>query len=78
MPSMGLIVQVFFFVNALVWLVFGVLSLSLAVEVGTITRNVVLSITDQFGLIDAFILLLDLCLLGLLFITRQQLNQAES
>jgi hypothetical protein len=40
--------------------------------------NVVLSITDQFGLIDALILLLNLCLLGLLFVTRQRLNQAES
>jgi hypothetical protein len=39
--------------------------------------NAVLSITDQFGLIDALILFLNLTLLGLLFITRQRLNQAE-
>ena len=39
--------------------------------------NVVLSITDQFGWIDALILLLNLCLLGLLFITRQRLERVE-
>jgi hypothetical protein len=104
-----------FIVNALVWLIFGVLSLFLAVEVGTGTRwaitllmfanaavmfwfglmiisgsnkifflailyialNVVLSITDQFGMIDALILLLNLCLLGLLFVTRQRIAQVE-
>jgi hypothetical protein len=107
--------QALFFVNAVVWLIFGVLSLFLAVEVGTGTRwvisllmianaavmfwfgrmivsgrnkifffailyialNVVLSITDQFGMIDALILLLNLCLLGLLFVTRQRIAQAE-
>jgi hypothetical protein len=37
--------------------------------------NVVLSITDQFGWIDALILLLNLCLLGLLFVARQRINQ---
>jgi hypothetical protein len=37
--------------------------------------NVVLSITDQFGWIDALILLLNLVILGLLFITRQRINQ---
>lgn len=38
--------------------------------------NVVLSITDQFGWIDALILLLNLSLLGLLFLTRQRIIQA--
>jgi len=38
--------------------------------------NVVLSITDQFGWVDALILLLNLCLLGLLFVTRQRIIQA--
>ena len=38
-----------------------------------VALNVVLSVTDQFGWIDALILLLDLCLLGLLFVTRQRL-----
>jgi hypothetical protein len=107
--------QVFFYGNALVWLVFGLLSLFLALQVGTATRwmlsilmllnaavmfwfgrmivsgrrwifflailyvavNAVLSITDQFGWFDALILLLNLCLLGLLFVTRQRMNQAE-
>ena len=37
--------------------------------------NVVLSITDQFGWIDFLIMLLNLILLGLLFVTRQRLKQ---
>ena len=39
--------------------------------------NVVLSITDQFGWIDALILLLNLIVLGLLIVTRTRMNQAE-
>ena len=38
--------------------------------------NIVLSITDQFGWVDFLILLLNLCLLGLLFVTRHRMNQA--
>jgi hypothetical protein len=101
------------FLNAAVWLVFGVLSVFRAVEGGSSLRwmqsllmfanaavmvwfgvmlesgrnwvfflailymalNVVLSITDQFGWIDALILLLSLIVLGLLFITRQRMKQ---
>ena len=37
--------------------------------------NVVLSITDQFGWIDALILMLNLIILGLLFVTRGRMNQ---
>ena len=37
--------------------------------------NAVLSITDQFGWVDFLILLLNLCLLGLLFVTRHRMNQ---
>ena len=37
--------------------------------------NAVLSITDQFGWVDFLVLLLNLCLLGLLFITRHRMNQ---
>ena len=37
--------------------------------------NVVLSVTDQFGWIDALILLLNLCVLGMLFVTRHRMNQ---
>jgi len=40
--------------------------------------NVVLSITDQFGWIDAIILFLNLCLLWILFVTRQRMNQAKA
>ena len=103
-----------FFLNALVWLVFGVLSFSLAmsstsdwrfmlsvlmlinasifVGFGVLIRkgqpwvfflailyvavNVVLSITDQFGWFDFLIMLLNLVLLGLLFVTRQRMKQA--
>jgi len=104
-----------FFVNALVWLMFGVGSLVRAFEgVSTlrwiitimmianaavmfwfgvvivngqkrifflaflyIALNVVLSITDQFGWVDTLILSLNLILLGLLFVTRQRMNQGE-
>jgi len=104
-----------FFVNALVWLMFGVGSLLRAFEGWStlhwiitimmianaavmfwfgmvivngqkqifflaflyIVLNVVLSITDQFGWVDALILSLNLILLGLLFVTRQRMNQGE-
>ena len=104
-----------FFVNVLVWLMFGVGSLIKAVEEGSTLRwvitfmmianaavmfwfgvvivngqkrvfflailymalNVVLSITDQFGWVDALILSLNLILLGLLFVTRQRMKQTE-
>lgn len=39
--------------------------------------NVVLSITDQFGWIDALILLLNLVILGLLFVTRQRMTHIQ-
>ena len=105
--------QGLFFLNAAVWLLFGVLSLLRAIDEGGLIRwtytilmianavamawfgtmivgrrnwvfflailyvaiNVVLSITDQFGWIDVLILLLNLCLLGLLLITRRRMNQ---
>jgi hypothetical protein len=38
--------------------------------------NAVLSITDQFGWIDFLVLLLNLCLLGLLFVIRHRMKQA--
>jgi hypothetical protein len=41
-----------------------------------IALNVVLSLTDQFGWVDFLILLLNLCLLGLMFVTRHRINQA--
>ena len=40
--------------------------------------NVVLSITDQFGWIDALILLLNLVILGLLVIARQRMKQIQT
>ncbi len=103
-----------FFLNAAVWLAFGIASLLLrALDGGSLTRwvitvmmianaavmlwlgvkivtgqnrifflailytvlNVVLSIADQFGWIDALILLLNLCLLGSLFLTWRRMNQ---
>jgi hypothetical protein len=103
-----------FFLNAAVWLAFGISSLLFrAIVGGNQTRwvitilmianatvmiwfgvmlssgrarviflailymalNVVLSITDQFGWIDAIILLLNLCLLGMLFLTRHRMKQ---
>ena len=41
-----------------------------------VALNAVLSITDQFGWIDFLVLLLNLCLLGLLFIIWHRLNHA--
>ena len=41
------------------------------------TLNVVLSVTDQFGWIDALILLLNLIVLGLLFVAKQRVKQSE-
>lgn len=103
-----------FFLNAAVWLAFGIASLLFrALDGGSLTRwvitvmmianaavmlwlgvkivtgqnrifflailytvlNVVLSIADQFGWIDALILLLNLCLLGSLFLTWRRMNQ---
>lgn len=112
--SMLKLTQALFFVEAAVWLVFGGLGFTRAVN-GTsdwrfiisvlmlvnagfmfwfglviikgrswifflailyMVLNVVLSITDQFGWIDALILLLNLCLLGLLIVTRQRMIQS--
>jgi hypothetical protein len=36
--------------------------------------NAVLSITDQFGLVDALILCLNLCVLGALFVSAQRME----
>ena len=105
-----------FFLNAAVWLAFGIASLLLrALDGGSLVRwvitvmmvanaavmfwfgvkiitgqnrvfflailymalNVALSLTDQFGWIDALILFLNLCLLGLLFLTRHRMNQND-
>ena len=108
--------QGMFFLNAAVWVLFGVLSLLRALDGGSSLRwfisilmltnavvmlwfgvmivtgrnwifflailymaiNVVLSITDQFGWIDALILLLNLAVLGLLFVTRQRMRRTET
>jgi hypothetical protein len=40
--------------------------------------NVVLSITDQFGWYDLGVLLLNLIILGSLFVTRRRLTQAKA
>ena len=112
-PMMLKLTQIFFFANAVVWLVFAVLGFT-QVKTGTsdlrllysvlmvanaavmlwfgvvivraqahifflailyMALNVVLSITDQFGWMDALILFLNLTILGLLFVTRQRLLQ---
>ena len=111
------LIRTLFFLNAAVWLAFGVSSLLFrALDGGSLTRwvitammianavvmiwfgvmivsgrnwifflailymalNVVLSITDQFGWIDAIILLLNLIVLGMLFLTRHRMNQTAS
>ena len=110
------LIRIMFFVNAIVWGVFGILSLLQAAEGGSSLRwmisilmlanavvmgwfgvmivsgrnwvfflailymaiNVVLSITDQFGWADALILLLNLVILGLLFVARQRMKQVQA
>jgi hypothetical protein len=103
-----------FFINAAVWLAFGISSLLLrAMDGGSLARwvitgmmlanaivmiwfgimiprgrawiitlailymalNAALSIADQFGWIDAIILLFNLCVLGTLLATRYRINQ---
>ncbi len=107
--------RILFFVNAVFWLILGMLSLSFrALDDGSLARwvitvlmlinglvmiwfgimiisgsslvftlailymslNVVLSITDQFGWVDALILLLNLCLLGSLLVSRYRMKRA--
>jgi hypothetical protein len=68
------------FANAVVMVWFGVKIVSgrngvFILAILYMALNVVLSITDQFGWIDALILLLNLIVLGLLFVTRQRLQQ---
>ena len=115
LSSMLNLTRISFFLNAAVWLFFGVLSVFRFAEDGSLMRlvyavlmianavvmawfgltivsgrnwvfflgilymaiNVVLSITDQFGWIDALILLLNLVILGLLFVTRQRMSSTD-
>lgn len=107
------IIRFLFFLNAVVWMVFGALNAFRFADEGSLIRliyavlmvanafvmvwfgvmipsgrnwvfflgilymaiNIVLSITDQFGWIDALILMLNLIILGLLFVTRGRMNQ---
>lgn len=113
--SMLKLTSALFVINAIVWLIFGIMSFALALKGGNSIRwmlsvmmvinvclmawfgvqirsgsrrifflailyvviNVVLSITDQFGWIDAAILLLNLVLLGLLFVTHSKIGRVE-
>ena len=66
--------------NAIVMLWFGVMIVTgqnwvFFLAILYLALNVVLSITDQFGWIDALILLLNLIVLGLLFVSRQRIQQ---
>ena len=66
--------------NAIVMIWFGVMISSgrawiIILAILYMALNVVLSITDQSGWIDAIILLLNLCVLGMLFVTRHRMNQ---
>ena len=81
--ALRLILSVLMFSNAFVMILFGMIIMRrrawiLFLGILYTALNVVLSFTDQFGWIDAIILLLNLCLLGLLFITRQRMNQAAA
>ena len=76
-----LVYTVLMIANAIVMAWFGVMIVSgrswiFFLGILYMALNVVLSITDQFGWADALILLLNLCLLGLLFVTRQRMIQS--
>lgn len=80
--SLRWILSILMFANAAVMVWLGTMIVSgrkqiFLLAILYMALNVVLSITDQFGWIDALILLLNLIVLGLLFITRTKLNQAE-
>ncbi len=75
------VITIMMIVNAMIMIWFGVMIVSgrnwvFFLAILYMALNVVLSITDQFGWIDALILLLNLCLLGMLFITRHKMNQS--
>jgi hypothetical protein len=81
MRDWRLILSVLMIANAIVMIWFGVMIISgrswiFFLAILYVALNAVLSITDQFGWIDALILLLNLCLLGLLFLARHGMNQA--
>jgi hypothetical protein len=78
--QMRLIYAVLMIANAVVMAWFGVMIPSgrnwvFFLGILYMAINVVLSIADQFGWIDALILLLNLIILGLLFVTRGRMNQ---
>lgn len=74
------VITIMMVANAVVMFWFGVKILSgrawiFFLAILYIALNVVLSVTDQFGWIDALILLLNLILLGLLFLARHRMNR---
>ena len=78
--DLRLILSVLMVANAAVMIWFGVMIISgrswiFFLAILYMALNVVLSVTDQFGWIDALILLLNLCVLGMLFVTRHRMNQ---
>ena len=78
--DLRLILSVLMVANAAVMFWFGVMIISgrkwiFFLAILYMALNVVLSVTDQFGWIDALILLLNLCVLGMLFVTRHRMNQ---
>jgi len=79
---MRLVYAALMIANAVVMLWFGVMVMTkrnwiFFLAILYMAVNVVLSITDQFGWVDALILLLNLVIFGLLFITRQRMRQSE-
>ncbi len=75
------VITIMMIVNAMVMIWFGVMIVSgrnwvFFLTILYMALNVVLSITDQFGWIDALILLLNLYLLGMLFITRHKMSRS--
>lgn len=75
--------SILMFANAIVMAWFGVMIVNgrdwiFFLAILYMAVNVVLSITDQFGWVDALILLLNLVILGLLFVARQQIKPVRT
>jgi len=74
------ILSMLMLINAVVFLGFGFLIRNgqlriFFLAILYVAVNVVLSITDQFGWFDFLIMLLNLILLGLIFVTRQRMKE---
>lgn len=74
-------ITVFMLINGFLMIWFGIVIVKGQPQVFVLAivyqgLNVVLSFADQFGWVDALILLLNFCLLGSLLVAKHRMNQA--